>query len=253
MLVAERQRKIVELVNERASVRVTELSSLFHVTEETIRRDLEKLEREQLLHRSHGGAVRIEEGATEIAHEAREVMRMQEKQAIAKAAVSEIQTGERIILDASTTAWYMAKELPNMPLTIITNSIKVALACSLKDQIRVISLGGQLLSKSLSFVGPLTERSLTTYYVDKTFLSCKSVHLEHGLSDSNEQQAIVKKKMIEIAGKTILLADSSKFGKRAFATITELGRISKVYTDAGIDSATKSYFEKQNMEFQAVN
>ena len=108
MLVAERQRKIVELVNERASVRVTELSSLFHVTEETIRRDLEKLEKEQLLHRSHGGAVRIEEGATEIAHEAREVMRMEEKQAIAKAAVSEIQPGERIILDASTTAWYMA-------------------------------------------------------------------------------------------------------------------------------------------------
>ncbi len=64
---------------------------------------------------------------------------------------------------------------------------------------------------------------MTTYYVDKTFLSCKSVHLEHGLSDSNEQQAIVKKQMIEIAGQTILLADSSKFGKRAFATITDLG------------------------------
>lgn len=197
--------------------------------------------------------MRIEEGATEIAHEAREVMHMQEKQAIAKAAVSDIHTGERIILDASTTAWYMAKELPNMPLTIITNSIKVALACSTKDQIRVISLGGQLLSKSLSYVGPLTERSLTTYYVDKTFLSCKSVHLEHGLSDSNEQQAIVKKQMIEIAEQTILLADSSKFGKRAFATITGLDRISKVYTDTGIDSITSNHFEKQNIEFQAVN
>jgi DeoR/GlpR family transcriptional regulator of sugar metabolism len=253
MLVAERQRKIVDVVNERASVRVSELSALFHVTEETIRRDLEKLEKEQLLHRSHGGAVRIEEGASEIAHEAREVMHMDAKQAIAKAAVAEIHAGERIILDASTTAWYMAKELPNMPLTIITNSIKVAIACSTKDQIRVISLGGQLLAKSLSFVGPLAERSLTTYYVDKTFLSCKSVHVEHGLSDSNEQQAIIKKQMIDIAGQTILLADSSKFGKRAFATITELNRIQKVYTDTGIDVGTKTYLEKQNIEFQAVN
>ncbi|MGG4411862.1 DeoR/GlpR family DNA-binding transcription regulator [Niallia taxi] len=233
MLVAERRRKIVELVNERLSIRVSELSDIFSVTEETIRRDLEKLEQDQLLTRSHGGAVSIEKEATDVPFVVREITNSDEKKAIAAEAVKWIEPGEQIVLDASTTAWYMAQELPDMPLTVITNSIKVALELSKKEQIKVISTGGMLLANSLSYVGPLSERSLDSYYVNKLFLSCKGVHLS-GLSDSNEWQAILKKKMMDIASQVILLADSSKFGVKTFAHISELTRIHHVISDSNI-------------------
>ncbi|WP_182103574.1 DeoR/GlpR family DNA-binding transcription regulator [Niallia taxi] len=233
MLVAERRRKIVELVNERLSIRVSELSDIFSVTEETIRRDLEKLEQDQLLSRSHGGAVSIEKEATDVPFVVREITNSDEKKAIAAEAVKWIEPGEQIVLDASTTAWYMAQELPDMPLTVITNSIKVALELSKKEQIKVISTGGMLLANSLSYVGPLSERSLDSYYVNKLFLSCKGVHLS-GLSDSNEWQAILKKKMMDIASQVILLADSSKFGVKTFAHISELPRIHHVISDSNI-------------------
>ncbi|GKU81897.1 DeoR/GlpR family DNA-binding transcription regulator [Niallia sp. NCCP-28] len=252
MLVAERRRKIVELVNERLSIRVTELSEIFSVTEETIRRDLEKLEQDQLLKRSHGGAVSLDKEPTEIPYMVREVTNAAEKRAIAMEAVKTIQAGEQIVLDGSTTAWYMAAELPNMPLTVITNSIKVALELSKKDQIKVISTGGMLVSNSLSFVGPLAERSLEKYHVNKLFLSCKGVDLSGGLSDANEWQALLKKQMMNIASSVILLVDSSKFGARTFAHIAELKDIDQIITDTNIPAAYKTYFDEKELDMKLV-
>lgn len=247
MLVAERQKKIVELVNERLSIRVTELSRIFSVTEETIRRDLEKLEKENLLMRSHGGAVSIEKDQLETSYLEREIINAKEKKEIAIAAVKLIEAGDQIVLDASTTAWYVAKELPDMPLTVLTNSIKVAIELSKKEQIRVISTGGTLLSQSLSYVGPLAEKSLEMYHVNKSFLSCKGVHLERGLSDSNELQALLKKQMMEIADETILMIDSSKFGTRAFSQIGPLSAVECIIVDSKIDAEVRRNLEEKNI------
>jgi DeoR/GlpR family transcriptional regulator of sugar metabolism len=247
VLVAERQKKIVELVNERLSIRVTELSKIFSVTEETIRRDLEKLEKENLLMRSHGGAVSIEKDHGEISYLEREVTNAEQKRAIAAAAVRSIEPGDQIVLDASTTAWYVAKELSDMPLTVLTNSIKVAIELSRKEQIKVISTGGTLLSQSLSYVGPLAERSLSMYHVNKAFISCKGVHLEKGLSDFNESQALLKKQMMEIAEETILMVDSSKFGTLAFSHIAPLSKINCIITDSNIDEQTRKQLEEKNL------
>ncbi|WP_400246604.1 DeoR/GlpR family DNA-binding transcription regulator [Niallia sp. JL1B1071] len=252
MLVAERRRKIVELVNERLSIRVTELSEIFSVTEETIRRDLEKLEQEKLLMRSHGGAVSIEKEPTDIPFIVREVTNAEQKKAIAREAVKHIQAGEQIILDGSTTAWYMAAQLPDMPLTVITNSIKVALELSKKEQIKVISTGGMLLSKSLSYVGPLAERSLDRYYVNKLFLSCKGVDVVSGLSDANEWQALLKKQMMDISSEVTLLVDSSKFGVKTFAHIAHLDQIHHVITDENIPVEYENWFQEKNISFKAV-
>ncbi|MEH7436475.1 DeoR/GlpR family DNA-binding transcription regulator [Neobacillus drentensis] len=248
MLVADRQKKIVELVNERLSIRVTELSKLFSVTEETIRRDLEKLEKENLLMRSHGGAVSIEKNQLEISYLEREITNATEKKEIAKEAVNLIEAGDQIVLDASTTAWYVAKELPDMPLTVLTNSIKVAIELSRKEQIKVISTGGTLLSQSLSYVGPLAERSLGIYHVNKAFLSCKGVHLEKGLSDSNEFQALLKKQMMEIADETILMVDTSKFGTRAFSHIGPLSTVDCILVDSKIDEELRINIEEKNIK-----
>jgi DeoR/GlpR family transcriptional regulator of sugar metabolism len=250
MLVAERYEKIVEWVDAQGSMRVTELSERCGVTEETIRRDLDKLEQAGRLRRSHGGAVSVkykDEGQSEIPYPERAVTHAEEKRRIADEAVKMVEHGDRIALDASTTAWYMAAGLPNIPLTVLTNSIKVAAELSNKEQIRVIATGGQLASKSLSLVGPLAERSLDAYYVDKVFLSCKGVHLTKGISESNELQALVKQKMISIADEVILLADSSKFGVQAFTRVAELSSVAKVITDLGLDEEQVRTLNEQSI------
>lgn len=231
MLVAERYDQIVRLVNERGSIRVTELSELCGVTEETIRRDLDRLEQDGKLRRTHGGAVSLRSEQQETPYAEREVTQAEEKKSIAKWAVNYVEPGDRIILDASTTAWYMATHLPNLPLTVLTNSIRVATVLSTKERVQVISTGGILAQRSLSFVGPLAERSLGTYHVDKAFISCKGVHLERGLSESNELQGLLKKKMIDIAERVFLLVDHSKFGVQSFSHIADLEQMDHIITD----------------------
>ncbi|MBY0218843.1 DeoR/GlpR family DNA-binding transcription regulator [Paenibacillus illinoisensis] len=229
MLAAERYDRIVEMVNESGSMRVSELSHRCRVTEETIRRDLDRLEQAGRLRRSHGGAVSIKDDQPEIPYRVRETTHAEEKKRIAQAALAMIHPGDRILLDASTTAGYMAANMPDIPLTVLTNSIQVATELSSKDKIEVISTGGQLAQRSLSFVGPLAERSLETYHVDKLFLSCKGVHLDGGgISESNELQARLKQKMVGISDQVILLADASKFGVRAFARVTGLNAVHAV-------------------------
>ncbi|MBY3620236.1 DeoR/GlpR transcriptional regulator [Acinetobacter sp. CUI P1] len=231
MLIADRYERIVELVNERGSIRVSELSTLCQVTEETIRRDLDRLEKAGRLLRSHGGAVSLRDRQPETPYAEREIMNAAEKQRIAREAVMMIKPGDRILLDASTTAWYMASHLPDMPLTVLTNSIRVAAELSGKERIDVISTGGQLSRRSMSFVGHLAERSLELYHVDKMFFSCKGFHLERGASESNELQAMVKRKMISIAEQVILLCDSSKFGIQAFTHVATTSELDVVITD----------------------
>lgn len=232
MLVAERAEKIVRLVNERGSIRVSELSEIFEVTEETIRRDLDKLEQAGRLRRSHGGAMRIQEDQpAEIPYTEREVTRMKEKQWMAAKAALMIQPHDRILLDASSSAWYLAAALPDMPLTVLTNSIKVSLELSSREKIEVVCTGGILSSRSLSYVGPLAEQALEHYYVNKAFLSCKGVHVERGLTESNELNARLKDKMIGMAGQVILLADSSKLGVQDFAQVTSLDGVNVLITD----------------------
>lgn len=253
MLVVERQQKITELINERKSVRVTELSEIFNVTEETIRRDLEKLEQEQKLARSHGGAVRIQSSeGVESPYFEREITNVAEKQEIAQEAVKKIVEGDKIILDASSTAWYMAKVLPNKQITVLTNSIKVAMELSSKDQINVISTGGTLLSKSLSFVGPMAESSLKSYHVNKAFISCKGLHLENGISDSNEQQAQIKCQMIERSDMVYIMVDYSKVGVQSFSHIDRLDVIDEIIMDSNVNDKDIEQLKDKQLQLVQV-
>ncbi|MFC5466793.1 DeoR/GlpR family DNA-binding transcription regulator [Lederbergia graminis] len=237
MLVAERHMKIEQLVNEKESIRVSELSRIFQVTEETIRRDLEKLESEGKLQRSHGGAVSIKQKTSfEVPYFEREIRNMEEKKAVAEEAVKRIAVNDRIILDASSTAWYMAKRIPDIPLTVLTNSMKVAMELSTREKITLLSCGGILLSESLSFVGPIALSTLERYRVHKAFISCTGIEQVRGLSDANEMQSIVKKKMIEIADEVYLLADYSKFGVQSFSQIASINSIDYIITDSKTDS-----------------
>lgn len=232
MLVVERHDKLTSLLNEKGSIRVTELSEIFNVTEETIRRDLERLENEGKLRRSHGGAVSIKGNETEAPYFEREVRNVREKQAVAEEAINYVKVNDRIILDASTTAWYMAKRLPDISLTVVTNSMQVALELSSREKITVILIGGTLLPKSLSFVGRQADYALDLYHVNKAFISCQGIHPKRGLSDFNEMQALVKKKIIEVSDEVYLLADHTKFGVQAFSCISEIDSINYIITDS---------------------
>ncbi|WP_169082139.1 DeoR/GlpR family DNA-binding transcription regulator [Paenibacillus sp. PL91] len=252
MLVQERYDKIVQLVNERGSIRVTELSELCQVTEETIRRDLDRLEQAGRLRRSHGGAVSVKDQQPEIPYFEREITHAEEKKRIAEEAIRLIRPKDRILLDASSTAWYMAASMPDIPLTVLTNSIKVAMELSSKEKIEVISTGGILASRSLSYVGPLAERSLDAYHVDKAFFSCKGVHLERGVSESNELQARIKHKMVGMADQVILLADSSKFGVQAFTHVAELSDIDTIITDRRLPAELLSQLKEKQISVTTV-
>lgn len=250
MLAAERCEKIVQMVDERGSMRVAELSEIFKVTEETIRRDLDKLEQAGRLMRSHGGAVSLaslQGQSTETPFIEREVTNVEEKKQIAKEAVRYVQPRDRIILDASTTAWYMASLLPDIPLTVLTNSIKVATELATKEKIEVVSTGGILSPRSMSYVGPLAESCLDQYHVNKAFLSSKGIHLTRGATESNEMQGRLKKRMISIADEVFLLADYSKFGVNEFIQVAPCDAFHTIITDRQTE---RSYLQQLQERYE---
>ena len=238
MLIAERQRSIITIVTEGGSARVTELAKHFGVTEETIRRDLEKLETEGKLLRSHGGAVAPVVAAGERHYSERQMANAREKTAIARLAVQLIEDGDTVVLDASSTVLQLARLLPDMNVTILTNSLQVALALADKPRISVVGTGGTLSAASLSFAGPQAEEALEKYYVGKAFLSCTGVDTDFGLSDINERQALFKIKMMDIAARTYLLADHSKFGAKSLRRFSRIEDVDEIITDSAIDQNT---------------
>lgn len=238
MLVAERHQKLLSILDKESSVRVSELAALFNVTEETIRRDLEKLEKERKLVRSHGGAVKLESvrKAPDVPLEEREIQNVDEKKNIARKALSFINKNDNIVLDASSTGLYLARIIPNMKLTIITNSVKIVTELSDKDKITIISTGGILSKRSYSFIGNVTENTLSMYHVDKAFISSKGADPLFGLSESNDDQARIKRKMCEIADRIYIMMDYTKLGRKSFSHIMKMNENHTIISNKEADS-----------------
>lgn len=234
MLANERQLQMQALISERGTVKVSELSEIFNVSTETVRQDLSKLERDGKAMRVHGGACAAPDDQGEEPYARREIMNVADKKRIAAEAVAHIAPYEQIILDASSTCSFVARELPDMPLTVLTNSFHVTAELSSKSRIEVVLLGGSLMRQSMSFGGIATQSVLSLYHVSKAFLSCKGVQAGHGVSDANEPGALVKQQMMRIADEVWLLADHSKFGRASLIRIAGLDEISRVITDPGI-------------------
>ncbi|MFJ7970170.1 DeoR/GlpR family DNA-binding transcription regulator [Psychrobacillus sp. NPDC096389] len=247
MLVPERHKKIITIVNKNKTARVSELSKVLKVSEETIRRDLEKLETEGKLTRTHGGAFSTQEEEGDIPYFQREVMNQEEKMAVAREAIKLIKDDDIIFLDASSTALYLAKLLTNHKITVLTNSIRVTMELAGLPNVQVVVVGGNLSPTSLSLVGPLTVNTLERYHVNKVFFSCKGLHKQWGISDSNEQQAIVKRKMIEMADEKILLLDHTKLEKKAFAHIEKEDMLDTIIIDSQANKTYLQYFEEKNI------
>lgn len=232
MLAAERRNLILEKVHENKKVIVSELSKEFDVSEETIRRDLDKLEEDGHVIKSYGGAVINEKGSIDLPFNVRWKSNTQGKQKIAELISQEIEDGDHIILDASTTAVFIAKNIKQKRhLTVVTNSIEILLELSDVSGWDIIATGGLLKAGSMSLLGKKAADSISSYYVDKAFLSCKGIDLDKGITDGNDETGGVKQNMLSAADKVYLAVDSSKFGKTALSQICGLSDVDVVVTD----------------------
>lgn len=233
MFVEERHNEILEILTIKGKVRVTELSEKFSVTVETIRRDLERLESEKKLKRTHGGAILFadQEEENEIPFKERKILNQKEKILIAKVAIQYVEEEDVLFLDAGSTCLFLAKELPNIRVTVVTNSVLVAYELSQKSEVQVVMSGGNLMRSSLSLAGPAATRSLKNYHINKMFFSCKGFDQDWGISDSNEQQAAIKRVAMEMSDQKILLLDGTKLNKRSFVHIENINKINLVIID----------------------
>ncbi len=249
MLAAERRNLILEKIHENKKVIVNELSREFDVSEETIRRDLEKLEEDGHVIKSYGGAVLNEKSSIDLPFNVRWKANPVEKQKIAELVNKEIEEGDHIILDASTTAVFIAKSIKNKKhLTVITNSIEILLELSDVSGWDIIATGGHLKSGTMALVGKNASDSIRSYNVEKAFFSCKGIDLEKGVTDGNDDSGSMKQNILSSAGKNYLAVDSTKFGKAAFSRICGLSEVDVVVTDKKPADDWLKAFEKLGVE-----
>jgi len=225
MLAVERQQRILEIVLKSGAMTTTDAARRLKISEETARRDFEKLEADGLLARSHGGAVRLNDNHRDLSLGSREIECVPEKKIIAELAGRQIQTGDTVFFDASSTVFYLARLLPNMAVTVLTTGLKIAIELARRPAVEVILTGGNVGHRTLSCYGNLADSLLQRCHVHKAFLSCRGIDPLRGLSDPTVEQADLKRKMMDLAEQTFMLADHSKIGVKSswfFAKLTDV-------------------------------
>ncbi len=228
----ERLMVIRQHVQSMKKVSVAELSRQCSVTEETIRRDLDKLEQEGVVTRIHGGAIWNADIQKDGIHFYRRLTKhLREKQDIARKTAILLEGKNTIIADSSTTVVEALKLIPdNRDVTIVTNSTEVFREFQ-QSSLHIISTGGEFNKKSLSLQGQLAKTNIAKYNVSIALISCKSLNIEKGVLDSNESEAEIKKIMLEQAEEVALLVDHSKFDQTAFVCLIDLKSVDYIITD----------------------
>jgi DeoR/GlpR family transcriptional regulator of sugar metabolism len=249
MLANQRKDKILELLNEDGSAKVVNLAKLFKVTEVTIRQDLEKLEKEGLVLREHGGAflknIENQVRTFSLSHQDN----LDKKELIAKKCLEFIDVGDTIILDSGSTTTEIAKKLKGIKnLTVITNALNIALMLGVEPGIEVIMTGGEFKPPTLSLTGQKAADFFNGLNVHKLFLATAGLSLKSGLTYPSISDLVVKKAMISAAETTYLVADSTKIGKSSFASLGALSLIDYIITDAGIQEKYKNLLNENEIE-----
>lgn len=249
MLPNQRREKILELLKEDGSAKVINLAKIFKVTEVTIRQDLEKLEKDGLAFREHGGAYLKNLGdqvkSFSLAHQDN----IDKKELIAKKCLEYIEDGDTIILDSGSTTTEIAKKIKGFKsLTVITNALNIALMLGAEPGIEVIMTGGEFKPPTLSLTGEKAADFFKGINVQKLFLATAGISLKSGLTYPSISDIVVKKAMIDAADTTYLVADSTKIGKSAFASLGALSLIDYIITDAGIEEKHKEVFRDNEIE-----
>ncbi|MBU5442816.1 DeoR/GlpR family DNA-binding transcription regulator [Paenibacillus sp. MSJ-34] len=223
----ERKKTILQLLTQDEKVRVPHLAERLNVSSETIRRDLDRLEKEGLLKKVYGGAVKARMHAAELPYLQRMQTNREEKEAIGKLAAGLVKDGETIMIDNGTTTIEVIRHLHERPdVTIVTHSVSAMMLAMERFPGRVIFAGGEIDVSLQSAGGALTERLLEQLKVHKAFISVGGISLVDGITDYDLKEASVSRKMMERAEEAIVLADHSKLGASAFAKIADLQEVS---------------------------
>ncbi|MBQ7565597.1 MAG: DeoR/GlpR transcriptional regulator [Oscillospiraceae bacterium] len=232
MLAIERKNEIKAKLKTEQRVVVSELAAHYGVTEETIRRDLDKLEREGFATKTYGGAIWGNSTKTDLSYTIRNKTNIDAKHTIGQLVSGLIEDGDHIMLDDSSTSLYIARHLKEKhKITVITNSIEIVQELSDVDGWTIMSTGGRLKPESLALVGSQAEEMIRKYHVDKAIISCKGLSTEFGITDSSEFHSLLKQAMIASAGRTYLAVDSSKLDKSSFVKIADLSDVAAVVTE----------------------
>ncbi len=250
-----RRAKILEELEIKGQVTVSELSKMFSISEVTIRNDLTHLEKQNMLIRARGGAIKVKYYRMGIDPSISDKQKeyQKEKQRIAKAALKFIEDGDTIVLDSGTTTTEIAKNLEQFKnLTIITNALNIAIILSEYEGFNIYMPGGILRKRSLSLVGVLADENISKFYCDKLFLGVDGFDTTHGLSTPNSEEAHLNLIMMSVAKKVIVVTDSRKFLRRRFAFISPINSVHVVITDSGIREEDRNRLEKNGVEVVIV-
>lgn len=249
MIPNQRREKIFELIQEDGSAKVIDLAKIFKVTEVTIRQDLEKLEKDGLIIKEHGGAFLKNIKDQVQAFSLRDHDNIEKKELIAKKCLEFIESGDTIILDSGSTTTEIAKNLKGMKqLTVITNALNIALMLGAEPGIEVIVTGGEFKPPTLSLTGQKAADFFKGLNVQKLFLATAGISLKAGLTYPSISDLVVKKAMIEAAETRYLVADSTKIGKTALASLGALSLIDYIITDPNIEEKHRQVFKDHEIE-----
>ncbi|MER2996533.1 DeoR/GlpR family DNA-binding transcription regulator [Pontibacter populi] len=253
LTLAERHQHILSSLKQEGQVNVLDLCEKLSVSSVTIRKDLKLLEDKGLLFRTHGGATANNPYTTDRSVNEKEKIQSTEKMRIGAAAASLLVPNDSILIASGTTVLALARNIqPKSNLTVITSSLNIALELNRHPEIEVMQLGGVLRKSSSSVTGPYAESVLADFSCSKLFLGVDGIDLDFGLSTTNVMEAHLNRQMIKVSQKTIVLADSTKFGKRGFGKICGFDDIDQIITDSGISDYTVKALEGMGIKVTIV-
>lgn len=244
MTLAERHQFIINLIQQDQYINVVELCKTLKVSSVTIRKDLKLLEEKNLLFRTHGGATLNNPYTVDRPVNEKEKLQSTEKNKIGIAAAKLLKENDSIVVASGTTLLYFVKNIPaGMNLTAVTSSLDMSNELLRSPEIEVIQLGGLLRRSSSSVVGIYAERILQDFYFNTLFLGVDGIDLEHGLTTTNAMEAHLNRQMIKVSQKVVVLADSTKFGKRGFGKICGFEDVDHIITDKGVSQQMRNHLE----------
>ncbi len=248
---SSRRQRIVSLLREQGSVQIPALAEMFGVSTQTLRKDLNFLDSKGICTRTPGGAI-LNRGTSAVREDAVDVKRTlfaDEKVRIGRAAAALINDGESVLLDSGTTTLQVARHMnPDDAPVVVTNDVGILNELLSHDNVQLVFLGGTLRRKSQSFFGTQTEQALQDLHVDKLFLAADGFDIEKGITTHFEPEALLNRKMCEVAREISVVTDSSKFGRVCLHKILEPHRISKFITDAGIPAEARAALARMGVE-----
>ncbi len=251
--ISERHHQILDKLKKEGSLNVLELCTELNVSSVTIRKDLKLLETKNLLFRTHGGATLSNPYATERHVSEKEQIKATEKMDIGRMGASLIEADDCIIIASGTTVLSLARSIkPIKKLTVITAALQVATELNQHPDIEVLVLGGILRKNSTSGTGLYAEKMLEDFSCSKLYLGVDGIDLEFGITTTHVMEAQLNRKMILAAQKTIVVTDSSKFGKRGFGRICGLEEVDQIITDAGISPHMQEKLKGMGIEVTIV-